>query len=677
MRNVRWTPIGLIVGILVASPLWAGGILNPELTVSTGVASSPDITVGFGDSVILTFLDDEQVFVKFAPAFDGTLVPLTTTGPHASPRIYFSNAGVTSVVFEGPSPLPGAAGPDIFLASNQGGAFGTPTNLTGNTVNEFDPRITGGNTASARSIAWLAELGGADPTIVLSTNLASPTVVADGDEFDLAVIPADGTRHLVYQRDGVLYYRGDSGPGFATEITLVDEPTPVADPQIAIDPSGVVHVVYQQGADIFYMRKPVGMDFGAAQNVSDSASASTEPRIWANAAGLFIFFRQDDDLWRAISVGPFFLAPENLTGTPLEVEEQATYAIDLNNNLHLAYVRDGAVRYRNDAEVPEALFTATPLVGEVPVEVDFTDMSTGVIHNWFWDFGDGTTSTQPNPTHTYDTTGTYTVSLSVLGPGGDSTLVASDLIQVLDPSNYMIVGSLPVFQQQTGVYVPIYAINSDPIQGYQVALQWDCDAFDVSEITVIATEANHLAPEFVAPDVDSVECEATLGVLFDILAPFDGRTLPPGTNQRIANLVVDVPGSAPVGPASIELMNGLGDSELFNIFTVEGLSVLPVLVPGEIDIQPFVFPLPALFVRGDVDFNSQLQITDAIALLDHLFSGAPPPICPDAADANDSGAIDVSDVIFLLDFLFQSGHIPLPPYPNPGLDPTPDPLGDC
>ena len=44
-----------------------------------------------------------------------------------------------------------------------------------------------------------------------------------------------------------------------------------------------------------------------------------------------------------------------------------------------------------------------------------------------------------------------------------------------------------------------------------------------------------------------------------------------------------------------------------------------------------------LFLRGDVDMSGSDEITDAINLLDFLFSGGPTPACMDAADANDTG----------------------------------------
>ena len=58
-------------------------------------------------------------------------------------------------------------------------------------------------------------------------------------------------------------------------------------------------------------------------------------------------------------------------------------------------------------------FTAEPLTGDAPLEVTFTDQSAGDITSWLWDFGDGTTSTEQNPVHIYQDTGTYSVTLQV------------------------------------------------------------------------------------------------------------------------------------------------------------------------------------------------------------------------------------------------------------------------
>ena len=71
---------------------------------------------------------------------------------------------------------------------------------------------------------------------------------------------------------------------------------------------------------------------------------------------------------------------------------------------------------------PVADFTASPTSGPAPLTVTFTDASTsydGVV-SWAWDFGDGETSTDQNPTHIYDEQGSYTVSVTVEESDGDS-----------------------------------------------------------------------------------------------------------------------------------------------------------------------------------------------------------------------------------------------------------------
>ena len=70
---------------------------------------------------------------------------------------------------------------------------------------------------------------------------------------------------------------------------------------------------------------------------------------------------------------------------------------------------------------PVADFTASVTSGVVPLEVSFTDASSGEITSYEWDFGDGGTSTEASPTHTYTAAGSYIVTLTATGPGGSAT----------------------------------------------------------------------------------------------------------------------------------------------------------------------------------------------------------------------------------------------------------------
>ena len=67
---------------------------------------------------------------------------------------------------------------------------------------------------------------------------------------------------------------------------------------------------------------------------------------------------------------------------------------------------------------PVADFSGTPTTGVAPLAVSFTDSSTGSPTSWSWAFGDSSTSTAQNPSHTYNTAGSYTVILTATNSGG-------------------------------------------------------------------------------------------------------------------------------------------------------------------------------------------------------------------------------------------------------------------
>ncbi len=77
------------------------------------------------------------------------------------------------------------------------------------------------------------------------------------------------------------------------------------------------------------------------------------------------------------------------------------------------------------------------------------------------------------------------------------------------------------------------------------------------------------------------------------------------------------------------------------------------------------------FLRGDVNVDASVDISDAVRILLHLFSGHSIP-CADAADADDDEAINITDGAYLLGHLFVRGKAPPPPYEMPGVDPTGD-----
>lgn len=67
--------------------------------------------------------------------------------------------------------------------------------------------------------------------------------------------------------------------------------------------------------------------------------------------------------------------------------------------------------------------------------VQFTDSSTNQPTSWLWNFGDGQTSTLQNPTHTYTTSGTFTVSLKAINSYGNNTKTITNYITINLPTS--------------------------------------------------------------------------------------------------------------------------------------------------------------------------------------------------------------------------------------------------
>jgi len=125
-----------------------------------------------------------------------------------------------------------------------------------------------------------------------------------------------------------------------------------------------------------------------------------------------------DQPFSAASVNSDNAAQINLTtsGTPIAFGDTVTVSytagsVTARDGGTLATFTGRAVT-NNKPAGPAAGFTGTPSSGTVPLAVTFTDRSTCTPTAWNWSFGDGTYSTDTNPSHTYTSIGSYTVILN-------------------------------------------------------------------------------------------------------------------------------------------------------------------------------------------------------------------------------------------------------------------------
>ena len=121
----------------------------------------------------------------------------------------------------------------------------------------------------------------------------------------------------------------------------------------------------------------------------------------------------------------------------------------------------------NPALAPAAKFTASPLSGNPPLAISFTDQSTNSPFSWSWDFGDGNTSTDQNSNHIYNVPGTYNVSLTATNPQGPNSITKN---------NYITVNPVPVAaftNTPVSGTVPFQVNFSDQSQYGPTSWSWD------------------------------------------------------------------------------------------------------------------------------------------------------------------------------------------------------------
>lgn len=125
---------------------------------------------------------------------------------------------------------------------------------------------------------------------------------------------------------------------------------------------------------------------------------------------------------------------------------------------------------------PKAIFRAHRLDGPPPLKVRFQNFSTGPLVRYLWDFGDGTTSVEKNPIHTYQSEGVYSVQLNVITSLGAQGITSKkNYIEVSEEKKLPFFYVLPVegyseeTQPDNGTeFVFVDQTDGDVIQRYWI-----------------------------------------------------------------------------------------------------------------------------------------------------------------------------------------------------------------
>ncbi|MEE2883116.1 MAG: FG-GAP-like repeat-containing protein [Planctomycetota bacterium] len=252
----------------------------------------------------------------------------------------------------------------------------------------------------------------------------------------------------------------------------------------------------------------------------------------------------------------------------------------------------------------------------------------------------------------------------------------------------------------TGVPFSVYIDCESDLQGWTIVLKYDPQLMQISTISSEGTAIED-SIDFELPNIDNVNGVTIVAVIMDLLPPFDGAILPSGSDHEVHRATAVIDGSAASGDYTFGPANGYAantSAVTDNTFVVAGVSVEPELIDATLTIGGGSSPSTdpgngnnggndnstggnddppvdeVTFLRGDVNGDGSLDVTDGSLLQLWLTGGGTTPPCLDAADVNDDGMVNLSDPIDLFEFLYQGSNPPPAPYPAVGTDPTADGL---
>jgi len=663
----------------------ASGALLDTNSASAQFAEPVRITEGFGNvtestmafdlannAYIVSVVDEKLRIDLVGPDLRASReLPGEATG-QSQPSLVTGSVGDAFIAFAQNDTSEFGIGRDIYLTHNAGGRFTDPEKISDSMLDEFTPCIAIDPGAEPH-IAWVRSSGDSEVGVVVYFDHAKNVRVdvARG-EFPSLWVGPDRTAHLLYARDNDLYYTNNKSGQFEGEERIVTTPTePEFVPNISGSGSSTLVATYNSTGSLYLVTKSGNQPFSPPRLVEAGGVLDPQSKS-GNGAAISITYAKDGDIYVLRGFAGVLLDTEPVVAGTEAVESKPQHAVDVCGITHVSFLRDGDVFYTNNAGevVPE--FSADKVTGEVPLHVQFQDLSNGKVQSYRWDFGDGTTSSSPSPKHAYEEPGEYNVSLTVFTANREETVVREKFIVVQEPHNTMWIPSQRVYQGQEQVYFPVRGAHRDEVMAFQVHAVFDQNLLSVHDCTRDGTPVASLQPEIWECNIFARSVE--IGCIFDFVPPFDGRALPPtNSGNTLVNMLFDVAEEAPAGAVTeIELINNRAVSQIFNVFTVDNRSKLPVLTPARVEIvSRDAAEVAGAFVRGDVDGSGRVDISDGIGLLNFLFTGGDEPVCYDAADVKDEGAVDISAAIYLLNFLFLGGKSLPPPYPNPGLDTIP------
>ncbi|AKB81650.1 hypothetical protein MSBR3_1072 [Methanosarcina barkeri 3] len=381
------------------------------------------------------------------------------------PFVYITNNGAFSVI----DTATGLVITSVKVGRWPEGVAVTPDGKTAYVANYWDNNVSVIDTATNKVTTTVDVRSGPSEVVVTPdgrkvyvTNQGNGTVsiIDTANDTVIATVPVGNTpMGIAVAPDGKKVYVTNSGNTNTPEYTVsvIDTATNMVTSTVYVGehPWGVA--VTPDGTKVYVTTYYyISVIDTATNTVIDTVDVRRRPQeVVVNPTGTKVYVTDGDGFVSVIdtstrkvvttlNVGKY---PEEIAVTPngkkVYVVTKGNYENNYSNNISVIDTSNDTVSAKVNIEFspgglaiipdlesvfPVANFSSNVSEGFAPLSVQFKDISENAT-GWNWDFGDGDTSTEQNPTHTYFSAGTYNVNLVVSNANGMSSKLATITVQ--------------------------------------------------------------------------------------------------------------------------------------------------------------------------------------------------------------------------------------------------------
>ncbi|MCX6291862.1 MAG: PKD domain-containing protein [Bacteroidetes bacterium] len=395
---------------------WTTGDTSSVITVSPGSTTNYNLTVADANGCIA--IDAVTVIVN----------PLPTVNAGPDQNICTGNAAtLTAVGGTSYSWSPGGYTSSSISVSPGTNTTYTVTITDANGCTATDQVNVNLNSLPVAVVSSNADIcSGSSATLTASGGSSYTWIPTGSSSSSISVSPLSNSTYTVVVTDG-------NGCSDSASVNVTVHTAPVVNLQSFFLCSGAVATLDAGNAGATYLWSPNGetsqvinINSGGTYSVTvtDPYGCSTNAAVnIATGASIAVnlgnisFCQGDSAILDAGHPGMTYLwNPTGETSQSIVVHSSGTYGVIVTDSLGCS----GSITANAQVNpLPVANFTASnECVGNATVFTDASNVASGSIQNWSWNFGDGNISTQQNPSHTYTSPGTYNVTLTISSLSG-------------------------------------------------------------------------------------------------------------------------------------------------------------------------------------------------------------------------------------------------------------------